>query len=130
MPARSKIRDSHDIIRKLSRVSRDPHGVLPGGSMRVWSPDIHSANVHVNAGASFATAMAMIAPLPAVSKIPYENAVQDMSSGLEVRERGVRASRNIASATPAVASSPDRKLAAGVRGVGRRRPRSHGTLYL
>jgi hypothetical protein len=127
-----EIRDSHDILIANYhgyRVTRTV-GPAPAAVRLYGAHDIHFRNVHVNAESGFATCDGDdCATFLRLSKYPYENAVQDMSSGLEVREREFARLDISGTAPPAVASSPIKKLAGGFEALGGGVLDSHGTLY-
>jgi sugar lactone lactonase YvrE len=127
-----EIRDSHDILIANYhgyRVTRTV-GPAPAAVRLYGAHDIHFRNVHVNAESGFATCDGDdCATFLRLSKYPYENAVQDMSSGLEVREREFARLDIPGTASPAVASSPVKKLAGGFEALGGGVLDSHGTLY-
>ncbi|MDB6010998.1 MAG: SMP-30/Gluconolaconase/LRE domain protein [Gammaproteobacteria bacterium] len=127
-----EIRDSHDIFIANYhgyRVTRTV-GPAPAAVRLYGAHDIHFRNVHVNSESGFATCDGDdCATFLRLSKYPYENAVQDMSSGLEVREREFARLDISGTSTPAVAASPAKKLAGGFEALGGGVLDSHGTLY-
>jgi len=127
-----EIRDSHDILIANYhgyRVTRTV-GPAPAAVRLYGAHDIHFRNVHVNSESGFATCDGDdCATFLRLTKYPYENAVQDMSSGLEVREREFARLDISGTAAPAAASSPVKKLAGGFEALGGGVLDSHGTLY-
>lgn len=93
------------------RVTRNFHPA-PTAVKLYGSTDIRFRNVHVNAESGFATCDANgCGTFLRASKFPFENAIRDMTSGAEMREREF-ATLDVAKAVPAAAPSPDvRKLA-------------------
>jgi len=127
-----EIRDSHDILIANYhgyRVTRTV-GPAPAAVRLYGAHDIHFRNVHVNSESGFATCDGEdCATFLRLSKYPYENAIQDRSSGLEVREREFARLDLSGTAAPAGASSPVKKLAGGFEALGGGGIDSHGTLY-
>jgi|KBSSwiStaDraftv2_1062776.scaffolds.fasta_scaffold00341_22 sugar lactone lactonase YvrE len=127
-----EIRDSHDILVANYhgyRVTRTV-GPAPAAVRLYGAHDIHFRNVHVNSESGFATCDGDdCTTFLRLSKYPYENAIQDMSSGLEVREREFARLDLSGTGAPAVASSPIKKLAGGFEALGGGVLDSHGTLY-
>ena len=75
---------------ELSRLSRNAFArAVPGGGAHLSTPsNIHFRNVHVNAESGYATCDdEWLRHIPAPEQVPYENAIQDMTHHLEVRER-------------------------------------------
>jgi len=132
-----EIRDSHDILVTNYhgyRVTRTV-GPAPAAVRLYGAHDIHFRNVHVNAESGFATCDGDdCATFLRLSKYPYENAIEDMTSGLAVREREF-ARLDISTAPPPVvpATFPKgtavKKLAGGFEALGGGVLDSHGTLY-
>jgi hypothetical protein len=128
-----EIRDSHDILIANYhgyRVTRTV-GPFPAAARLYASRDIHFRNVHVNGESGIATCDGDdCTTFLRLTKYPYENSIQDMTSGLEVREREF-ARMDFTSGAPAtaVAGSALRKIAGGFEGLGGGALDSHGTLY-
>ncbi|PNB52827.1 gluconolaconase, partial [Pseudomonas sp. FW305-130] len=97
--------------------------------------DLHFRNVHVNAESGFGTCDENgCATYLRASKFPYENAIQDVTRGLEVREREFAAldltSAAVAAATPgAFADAKVEKLASGFYAAAGAAIAPDGTLY-
>jgi hypothetical protein len=132
-----EIRDSHDILITNyhgSRVTRTL-GPAPAAVRLYEAHDIHFRNVHVNSESGFATCDGDdCATFLRLSKYPYSNAIEDMTSGLAVREREF--ARLDISTTPdpvAPATFPKgatvKKLADGFEALGGGILDSRGTLY-
>jgi hypothetical protein len=69
------------------RVTRS-HAPFPAAVRMYQSSDIHFRNVHVNAESGFATCDPNgCGTFLRASRFPYENAIQDVTHHLEVRER-------------------------------------------
>jgi hypothetical protein len=132
-----EIRDSHDILITNYhgyRVTRTL-GPAPAAARLYGIRDIHFRNVHVNSESGFATCDGDdCATFLRLSKYPYENAIEDMTSGLAVREREF-ARLDISTTSPpgAAANLPKgpavKKLAGGFEALGGGILDSHGTLY-
>jgi hypothetical protein len=132
-----EIRDSHDILITNYhgyRVTRTL-GPAPAAARLYGVRDIHFRNVHVNSESGFATCDGDdCATFLRLSKYPYENAIEDMTSGLAVREREF-ARLDISTTSPpgAAANLPKgpavKKLAGGFEALGGGILDSHGTLY-
>jgi hypothetical protein len=128
-----EIRDSHDILIANYhgyRVTRTV-GPFPAAARLYAARDIHFRNVHVNGESGIATCDGDdCTTFLRLTKYPYENSIQDMTSGLEVREREF-ARLDFAGSAPgaAVAGSAVKKLAGGFEGLGGGALDSHGTLY-
>jgi hypothetical protein len=133
-----EIRDSHDILIANYhgyRVTRTL-GPAPAAARLYGVRDIHFRNVHVNSESGFATCDGDdCATFLRLSKYPFENAIEDMTSGLAVREREF-ARLDISTPPPpgAAAGLPKgpavKKLAGGFEALGGGIIDSHGTLYL
>jgi Pectate lyase superfamily protein len=133
-----EIRDSHDILVANYhgyRVTRTL-GPAPAAVRLYGAHDIHFRNVHVNSESGFATCDGDdCATFLRLSKYPYENAIEDVPSGLAVREREF-ARLDIPSGAPAPvvpATFPTgaavTKLAGGFEALGGGIFDSRGTLY-
>jgi hypothetical protein len=96
------------------------------------SEDIHFRNVHINAESGYATCDENgCGTFLRVSKFPYENAIQDVTHHLEVREREfavLDVGAHVAP-TPAAKSSPVRKLETGFFSASGATVDAAGTLY-
>ncbi len=132
-----EMRDSHDILIANYhgyRVTRTL-GPAPGAVRLYGVHDIHFRNVHVNAESGFATCDGDdCATFLRVNKYPYENAIQDVPHGLNVREREFARLDVSGAAAPAAPSSfpkgaAVKKLADGFEALGGGVLDSHGTLY-
>jgi hypothetical protein len=132
-----EIRDSHDILVTNYhgyRVTRTL-GPAPAAVRLYGAHDIHFRNVHVNSESGFATCDGDdCATFLRLSKYPFENAIEDMSSGLAVREREfARLDISTAPAAVAPATFPKgaavKKLAGGFEALGGGILDSHGALY-
>ncbi|MBW8881070.1 MAG: SMP-30/gluconolactonase/LRE family protein, partial [Asticcacaulis sp.] len=95
------------------------------------SSDIRLRNVHVNAESGFATCDDNgCATYVRASKYPFENAVEDVTHGLEVREREFAVLDIPANPAPVAAVSPSvEKLADGFYSIAGAAVDSHGKLY-
>ena len=140
-----EIRDSHDILIANYhgyRVTRTT-GPAPAAVRLHGVRDIRFRNVHVNAESGFATCDGEdCATFLRLSKYPYENAVEDVSHGLFVRERefarldvGAKtptppaASEVRAAGTPVGIGIPVKTLAGGFEALGGGTIDSRGSLY-
>jgi len=127
-----EIRDSHDILIANYhgyRVTRTV-GPFPAAARLYGAHDIHFRNVHVNGESGIATCDGDdCTTFLRLTKYPYENSIQDMTSGLEVREREFARLDFTGAPQPAVAPSAVRKIAGGFEGLGGGVLDSHGTLY-
>lgn len=131
-----EFRDSHDILVANYhgyRVTRTL-GPAPAAVRLYGDNEVRFRNVHVNAESGFATCDGDdCATFLRLSKYPYENAVQDMRSGQEVREREfARLDISPASApapAPAAVKSTVAKLAGGFESLGGGAVDSKGKLY-
>jgi len=127
-----EIRDSHDILIANYhgyRVTRTV-GPFPAAARLYGARDIHFRNVHVNGESGIATCDGDdCTTFLRLTKYPYENSIQDMTSGLEVREREFARLDFTGASQPAAAASPARKIAGGFEGLGGGVLDSHGTLY-
>jgi len=128
-----EIRDSHDILIANYhgyRVTRTV-GPFPAAARLYGARDIHFRNVHVNGESGIATCDGDdCTTFLRLTKYPYENSIQDMTSGLEVREREF-ARLDFAGSAPAAPATgmAVKKLAGGFEGLGGGALDSHGTLY-
>src|SRR4029450_2876281 len=119
-----EIRDSHDVLIANYHGYRVTRTLGPApAAVRLYNArNVRFRNVHVNAESGFATCDGDdCATFLRLSKYPFENAIQDMSSGLEVREREFARLDIAGAAAPAVApsaSSPIKKLAGGFEALG------------
>jgi hypothetical protein len=133
-----EIRDSHDILIANYHGYRVTRTLGPApAAVRLYNVrDVHFRNVHVNAESGFATCDGDdCATFLRLSKYPFENAIEDMSHGLVVREREF-ARLDIGDTAPApvvAATFPKgaevKKLAGGFDALGGGIVDSHGTLY-
>jgi len=128
-----EIRDSHDILIANYhgyRVTRTV-GPFPAAARLYGARDIHFRNVHVNGESGIATCDGDdCTTFLRLTKYPYENSIQDMTSGLEVREREF-ARLDFAGSAPAAPATgvAVKKLAGGFEGLGGGALDSHGTLF-
>ena len=128
-----EIRDSHDILIANYhgyRVTRTV-GPFPAAARLYGARDIHFRNVHVNGESGIATCDGDdCTTFLRLTKYPYENSIQDMTSGLEVREREF-ARLDFAGSAPAAPATgmAVKKLVGGFEGLGGGALDSHGTLY-
>lgn len=84
------IRHSHDLLIANYHAYRVTRSLKPAPTAvrLTGSHDLHFRNVHVNAESGFGTCdESGCATYLRASKFPYENAIQDIARGLEVRER-------------------------------------------
>ncbi|MET0498653.1 MAG: glycosyl hydrolase family 28-related protein [Steroidobacteraceae bacterium] len=132
-----EIRDSHDILIANYhgyRVTRTL-GPAPAAVQLYNARDIRFRNVHVNAESGFATCDGDdCTTFLRLTKYPFENAIEDLSSGLVVREREfARLDVSTPPAPVAVNTFPSgaevKKLADGFKALGGGIIDSHGTLY-
>lgn len=103
------IRHSHDVLIANYHAYRVTRSIKPAPTaVRLTSSrDIHFRNVHVNAESGFGTCDENgCATYLRASKFPYENAIQDVTHGLEVREREFAALDVPADPAPPVPSGP------------------------
>jgi Pectate lyase superfamily protein/SMP-30/Gluconolactonase/LRE-like region len=133
-----EIRDSHDILIANYHGYRVTRTLGPApAAVRLYNArDVRFRNVHVNAESGFATCDGDdCATFLRLTKYPYENAIEDVSHGLLVREREFARLDVPASPAPApaVATFPRgammKKLADGFGALGGGSIDSHGTLY-
>jgi sugar lactone lactonase YvrE len=85
-----EIRNSHDILVANYHAYRVTRNVKPAvAAVKIYnSADIRFRNVHVNAESGFSTCDALgCATYLRASHFPYENALVDVTHGLQVRER-------------------------------------------
>jgi len=132
-----EIRDSHDILLANYHGYRVTRTRRPApAAVRIYnSHDIRFRNVAVNGESGFGTCDETgCATFTRLTKYPYENAIQDVTSGLEVRERqfavldiGKTASPVAASTFPAGAKLE--KLAGDFYSLGGATVDPAGTLY-
>ena len=131
------IRHSHDILIANYHAYRVTRSLKPAPTaVRLTDTrDLHFRNVHVNAESGFGTCDENgCATYLRASKFPYENAIQDVTRGLEVREREFAAldltSAAVAAATPgAFADAKVEKLASGFYAAAGAAIAPDGTLY-
>ncbi|WP_243455767.1 glycosyl hydrolase family 28-related protein [Sphingosinicella sp. BN140058] len=129
-----EVRNSRDILFANYHGYRVTRSLQPApAAVRLYnSTDIRFRNVHVNAESGFATCDANgCGTYLRASKYPYENAIQDMTSGLEVREREF-ARLDVAAAPPPPATPslvPVRKLGGGFASLGGGAVDGAGKLY-
>jgi len=128
-----EIRDSHDILIANYhgyRVTRTL-GPAPAAARLYDVHDIHFRNVHVNAESGFATCDGDdCATFLRANKYPYENAIEDVSHGMTVREREFARLDVSGTPTPVAKGAAVKKLAGGFEGaIGGGVLDSHGTLY-
>jgi sugar lactone lactonase YvrE len=132
-----ELRDSHDILvanLHAYRVSRTVKP-LPTAVALYNARGIRFRNVHVNAESGLGTCDENgCATFLRANKFPYENAIRDMASGLEVREREF-ATLDIGERTPAtpapatIGGAKVEKLAGGFTALGGGAATPDGTLY-
>jgi hypothetical protein len=131
-----EIRDSRNILIANFhgyRVTRTRQAA-PAAVKLYNSHDIHFRNVHVNAESGVATCDENgCATFLRINKFPYENAIQDITHGLDVREREFAVLDVPADPAPVKASTfrggRVEKLADGFHGIGGGAVDSTGTLY-
>lgn len=127
-----EIRDSRDILVANYhgyRVTRTL-GPAPAAVRLYGENEIRFRNVHVNAESGFATCDGDdCATFLRLSKFPYENAVQDMKSGLEVREREFARLDISGAPAPAPSKVSAVKLAGGFEALGGGAIDSKGKFY-
>jgi len=133
-----EIRDSQDVLIANYHGYRVTRTLGPApAAVRLYNVrDIRFRNVHVNAESGFATCDGDdCATFLRLSKYPFENAIEDLTSGLVVREREFA---RLDVSSPAAASVPVstfppgaevKKLADGFAALGGGIVDSHGTLY-
>jgi hypothetical protein len=133
-----EIRDSHDILIANYHGYRVTRTLAPApAAIRLYNArDIRFRNVHVNAESGFATCDGDdCTTFLRLSKYPFENAIEDVSRGLVVREREfARLDVSTTPPAPVVAATFPRgaavqKLAGGFGALGGGIIDSHGTLY-
>jgi hypothetical protein len=129
-----EIRDSRDILvanLHAYRVTRTQKP-KPAAVTLYNSRNIRFRNVHVNAESGLATCdEGGCATYLRINKFPYENAIVDMSRGLEVREREF-ASLDVTAAAPAapiLSAMTVEKVADGFDAIGGATATPDGTLY-
>ena len=133
-----EIRDSHDILIANYHGYRVTRTLGPApAAVRLYNVrDIRFRNVHVNAESGFATCDGDdCTTFLRLSKYPYENAIEDMTHGLVVREREF-ARLDISSTPPAPvvaktfpAGTEVKRLAGNFEALGGGIVDSHGRLY-
>jgi hypothetical protein len=131
------IRHSHDILIANYHAYRVTRSLKPAPTaVRLTdTQDLHFRNVHVNAESGFGTCDENgCATYLRASKFPYENAIQDVTRGLEVREREFAAlDVAVAAAAPAAngtfANAKVEKLASGFYAAAGAAIAPDGTLY-
>ena len=133
-----EIRDSHDILIANYHGYRVTRTLGPApAAVRLYNVrDIRFRNVHVNAESGFATCDGDdCTTFLRLTKYPYENAIEDVTHGLVVREREF-ARLDIGATPPAPvipATFPNgtavKKLAGGLEALGGGIIDSHGMLY-
>ncbi len=137
-----EIRDSHDILIANYhgyRVTRTT-GPAPAAVRLYGVSDVRFRNVHVNAESGFATCDGEdCATFLRLTKYPYENAIEDVTHGLFVRERefarldvGQRphpVPGAVSLPSRGAPQCPVRKLAGGFEALGGGTIDSRGTLY-
>jgi hypothetical protein len=109
------IRHSHDVLIANYHAYRVTRSLKPApAAVRLTdSHDLHFRNMHVNAESGFGTCDENgCATYLRASKFPYENAIQDVTSGLEVREREFAALDIAAAPIPPAPSGPKVELLA------------------
>lgn len=136
-----EIRDSHDVLIANYHGYRVTRTLGPApAAVRLYNArDIRFRNVHVNAESGFATCDGDdCATFLRLSKYPFENAIEDVSSGLVVRERefarlDVSTHATSMAAPVAAATFPRgaevKKLVDGFGALGGGIVDSHGILY-
>jgi hypothetical protein len=133
-----EIRDSHDILIANYHGYRVTRTLGPApAAVRLYNArDIRFRNVHVNAESGFATCDGDdCTTFLRLTKYPYENAIEDVTHGLAVREREFARLDVTATAPAPVAAStfPNgaavKKLADGLEALGGGIVNSHGLLY-
>lgn len=132
-----EIRDSHDILIANYHGYRVTRTLGPApAAVRLYNArNIRFRNVHVNAESGFATCDGDdCTRFLRLSKYPFENAIEDVSSGLVVREREfARLDVSSPGVAPVAAASPRgadvKKLVDGFGALGGGIVDSHGTLY-
>ncbi|HWU14314.1 MAG TPA: glycosyl hydrolase family 28-related protein [Caulobacter sp.] len=132
-----EIRDSHDILLANYHAYRVTRTRKPAAAaVRVYSSrDIRFRNVAVNGESGFSTCdEGGCATFLRLTKYPYENAIQDVTSGLEARERQFAVLDLTADSTPVAPSTFPvgarvEKLADGFYSLGGGAVDAAGTLY-
>jgi sugar lactone lactonase YvrE len=132
-----EIRDSHDILLANYHAYRVTRTRKPAAAaVKVYnSRDIRFRNVAVNGESGFSTCDENgCAAFLRLTKYPYENAIQDVTSGLEARERQFAALDLTTNPTPTTASvfpagAHVEKLADGFFSLGGGAVDAAGTLY-
>jgi Pectate lyase superfamily protein/SMP-30/Gluconolactonase/LRE-like region len=133
-----EIRDSHDILIANYHGYRVTRTLGPApAAVRLYNArDIRFRNVHVNSESGFATCDGDdCTTFLRLTKYPYENAIEDMTHGLAVREREF-ARLDVTSTAPAPveaatypAGNAVKKLGGGFEAIGGGIVDSHGTLF-
>lgn len=133
-----EIRDSHDILIANYHGYRVTRTLGPTrAAVQLYNArNVRFRNVHVNAESGFATCDGDdCTTFLRLSKYPYENAIEDVTHGLLVREREFARLdvTDTAPAAPPVATFPQgatvKQLAGGFGAIGGAGVDSHGTLY-
>jgi sugar lactone lactonase YvrE len=127
-----EIRDSHDVLIANYHGYRVTRTLGPApAAVRLYNArDVRFRNVHVNAESGFATCDGDdCATFLRLSKYPFENAIEDVSSGRVVREREFARLDVSASAAPVAPATQVKKLVDGFGALGGGIVDSHGTLY-
>ena len=127
-----EIRDSHDVLIANYHAYRVTRTVKPApAAVRLYGDNqIRFRNVHVNAesGYAYCDGDGCDTYLRA-SRYPYENAIQDMTHGLEVREREFATLDVTPGPMPVATASPVRKLADGFTSISGGAVDAGGKLY-
>lgn len=127
-----EIRDSHDILVANYhgyRVTRTL-GPAPSAARVYRSHDIHFRNVHVNAESGFASCEdGDCATFLRLTKFSYDNAIQDMSHQLDVREHEFARLDLTANPPPVSVGTQAKEVVGGFEALGGAAVDSHGTLY-
>ncbi|GGL23485.1 glycosyl hydrolase family 28-related protein [Caulobacter rhizosphaerae] len=132
-----EIRDSHDILLANYHAYRVTRTRKPAAAaVKVYnSRDIRFRNVAVNGESGFSTCDENgCATFLRLTKYPYENAIQDVTSGLEARERQFAVLDLVAAPTPVApstfpAGARVERLADGFYSLGGGAVDAAGTLY-
>jgi hypothetical protein len=133
-----EIRDSHDVLVANYHGYRVTRTLGPApAAVRLYNVrDVRFRNVHVNGESGFATCDGDdCTTFLRLTKYPYENAIEDVTHGLLVREREfARLDVSTSPPTPVPAATfPQgaavKKLAGGMGALGGGAVDSHGTLY-
>ncbi|HEU4627920.1 MAG TPA: glycosyl hydrolase family 28-related protein [Steroidobacteraceae bacterium] len=133
-----EIRDSHDILVANYHGYRVTRTLGPApAAVRLFNVrNVRFRNVHVNAESGFATCDGDdCATFLRLSKYPFENAIEDVTHGLTVREREFARLDISGDPPPPVTAAtfpqgtPVKKLAGGFAALGGGGVDSHGTLY-